>query len=150
MNLSRTVHILILAIILAGCSSTPEPKRGQLPGSDDDTPDTTYDFTPELQDKSTRFTSPDLTIRYADGGVIATLDNTSSTLSLIDLTTNHRVDLTIPELHEGTVNATLAIDSSVRTDVSGITVERLTSDAIWISITHADDSHSVLVFGKDD
>lgn len=140
----------MLAVIFTGCSSTPEPKRGQLPGSDDDTTGNTYDFTPELQDKSTRFTSPELTIRYTEGGVIATLDNTASTLSLIDLTTNHRVDLTITELHEGPVNATLAIDSKVRTDISGITVERLTADAIWISITHADANHSVLVFGKDD
>lgn len=148
----KFTHILTAAalVLLSACSnSTPEPTHGHLPGNDDDDPTTdTYDFTPELSDDATRFTSSQFTINYNDAGVIACLDNDKHTYSLIDLGNDNRIDLTAKQLKQGILDAQLSLNG-IPCEECEIKGELLTSDAIWISIKFDDKNRAVLVLNKN-
>ncbi|MDE7397175.1 MAG: hypothetical protein K2M98_05555 [Muribaculum sp.] len=141
-----------LSLIASGCSGhTPQPSHGHLSGGNDDPTEEVYDFTPELRDNETRYTSDNgIRLRYSQGGILVINDKESDCISLIDLASSHRIDFYAQQpFSEGLMpRATLTVDGH-KVETSAIKCEHLTSTAVWISILTSDNNHAVLVLSND-
>ncbi len=152
LNIVSILCATSLLAIVSGCSRhTPEPTHGHLPDDNDDPTEEVYDFTPELSDDETRYTSDDgLQLRYNRGGILVINDKESGCISLIDLSSSHQIDFYAPQpFSEGQMaGATLTVDGQ-KVETSAIICEHLTASAAWISIITTDNHRAVLVLCYD-
>lgn len=147
---ARLLYILILAACLAitSCSREkpmnidPDTLNPEGTGQRDD--QSTVDFSSELADDEPRFTSPGLSMRYNDGGIIVSRSDNGEavTLKFVDLAEGNTVELSLnlssPSQARLTVN-------DIEMPTAGCTVERDDPSGLWLNIAFPDKSHAVVM-----
>ncbi len=110
--------------------------------------DKPYDFTPELSNSKSRYTSQSLSLVYDDTpGVIFTLSH-NGIIEILDLDSGANIVFNpgVSEYTLGTLeNASLIVNGVVKT-LSEAIVERCDNSGVWLNLTVADScEHIVLV-----
>lgn len=122
------------------CDVTIEDVRGG-----DLTENDEYDFSAELNDETTRFVSPELSLRYDDCGVLIAMDNQHITMESLDMgdVVEFRysgVLLSGDEIE----NAQLSVNGKI-VNLQSARVERLNNQGVWINMKTSAGAHIVLV-----
>lgn len=143
------IAAVAVALLCGSCHKTDIPDHHGLIGEDGTVhPDETYDFSPELADGSTRYVSPDVVLRYDDGGILAQHDVVGgrSVYRLVELSTGRIVEFSFRNaVGDGRLtDACLSVDGS-ESVIAHAYMHRINSTGAWIEILAPGDKHYVLV-----
>lgn len=147
----KIFQILLFATavsLFSSCHKQDTVPHGSIFDNEINPPSGAYDFSPELTDGSTRYVSPDLTLRYADGGVLVQRNETDgrTRYSMVELSTGHIVEFSCrtPVVAGMLDDVRLTIDGA-DARINGAHVHRINSTGAWIEILAPGDRHYVLV-----
>lgn len=149
--IANIISLFIAAVVvvaIASCGRSDEAPTNSIFDNDINPPEAAYDFTPELADATTRYTSPALTLRYADGGVLVQkfAYDGRNVMRLVELASGVVVELSyVGALAEGRLgDARLTVDAEA-VAISAAYARRVDSTGAWIEILAPGDKHYVLV-----
>ncbi len=150
--MKRIVSIVCLLLILVACGhDNDRPGKGPKP-TDTETPSTggedteiDYDFSPELEDATSRIESEALTLRYGDAGILVSQGN-GVDYELRDISTGHYASFKAAgEIGMGSLSdSELEIDGAA-VAISKASIEYVDNRGVWIHITTLRNEHIVLV-----
>lgn len=147
-NILSLLLAAMVVVAIASCSKNDDSPTESVFDNKVNPPEAAYDFTPELADGSTRYVSPTLTLRYADGGVLAQrfVYGGRNVLRLVELATGVVVELSyVGLLAEGELaDAKLEVDA-VAVGITAAYARRVNKAGAWIEILAPGDRHYVFV-----
>ena len=104
-----------------------------------------YDFSAELSDKTTRFVSPGLSLRYDDCGVLIAMDNQHITMVSLDMGDVVEFRYSGVLLEGANVeNAQLSVNGKI-VNLQSARVEKLSQEGLWLNLKMSTGSYIVMV-----
>lgn len=141
-----------MLLMLVACGRDDDsPGKGQRP-TDTETPstggedaETEYDFSPELEDATSRIESETLTLRYGDVGILVSQGN-GTDYELRDISTGHYASFKASgEIGIGNLSdSELEINGAI-VAISEASIEYADNRGVWIHITTLRNEHIVFV-----